>query len=203
MISFDKKFIFIHIPKTAGTSLEIALEDSSCIFKRGEWAKKPMGFNAPLNHLTISQIQHSEEISTNNLDSFFKFTFVRNPWDKVISECFCGQIQLAFKDCKTVKDKIKKVCALSKTSSGYGAHCKPQIDFINNTNFKMNFVGRFENLKKDFDVVCQKLSLKNLELCHKNKSSKKPYQEYFDQETIDLVADSYKKDIDYFGYKFN
>ena len=67
----------------------------------------------------------------------------------------------------------------------------------------MDFVGRFENLKKDFDIVCQKLSLKNVELCHKNKSSKKPYQEYFDQETIDLVADSYKKDIDYFGYKFN
>jgi chondroitin 4-sulfotransferase 11 len=203
MISFDKKFIFIHIPKTAGTSLEVALEDDSCIFKRGEWAKKPMGFNAPLNHLTISQIQHSRELSIDDFNSFFKFTFVRNPWDKVISECFCGQIQLVFKDCKTIKEKIKKVCALSKTQFGYAAHCKPQTDFITHPNFEMNFIGRFESLKKDYNTVCEKLSLKNRELSHKNKSDKKPYQEYFDQETIDLVAESYRKDIDYFGYKFD
>lgn len=202
MISHKHKFIFVHIPKTAGTSLEIALEDDSCVFKRGQWSKKPMGFNAPLNHLTITQIQQSKELSVDDFNSFFKFTFVRNPWDKVISECFCGQIQLAFKDCKTVKDKIKKVCLLSKTPSGYGAHCKPQIDFVGD-NKNINFIGRFENLKKDYEYVCKQLNIENVDLIHKHKTNKEPYQNYFDQETIDLVAESYKEDIDYFGYSYD
>jgi hypothetical protein len=203
MISHKEKFVFIHIPKTAGTSLEIALEDESCTFKRGQWSKKPMGFNAPLNHLTITQIQQSKELSVNDFNSFFKFTFVRNPWDKVISECFCGQIQLVFKNCTTIKEKIKKVCELAKTPCGYANHCKPQKQFVIHENFKIDFIGRFENLQEDYSSVCRQLNIEKKELTHKNKSKKKPYQEYFDQETIDLVAKTYEEDIKYFGYNFN
>lgn len=203
MISHKNRFIFIHIPKTAGTSLEIAVEDDSCTFKRGQWSKKPMGFNAPLNHLTIKQIEKSEELSRDELNSFFKFTFVRNPWDRVISECFCGHIQPAFKDCKTVKEKIKKVCALAKTTAGYAGHCKPYKDFISHKDYKIDFIGRFENLKKDYSYVCKKIDIEQVSLPHKHKTHRKNYQAYFDEETIEIVRDTYREDIESFNYSFN
>lgn len=196
MISPDKKFIFIHIPKTAGTSIENALKDESCIYRRNQWGP----FDAPLNHLTLNQIINSKLPSHINLNEYFKFAFIRNPWDKVISECFCPHIQLIFKDCKTISEKIKKVCSLSTT--GYGGHCKNQLAFIN-ANLSMDFIGRFERLQTDFKYICEQLTINWLELPTENKSNrKKHYTEYYNDETKDIVEKSYAKDIEYFGYEF-
>ncbi len=200
MISFEKKFIFLHIPKTAGTSIEIAIEDDSCVFKRGQWSPIPLGFGAPLNHLTLTQIVQSSELTPNQFNSFFKFAFVRNPWDKVISECFCGQIQGVFKDCNNIKDKIKKVCSLA--SSGYGGHFLKQSNFIKSPKIELDFIGRFEHLEHDLDHICNHLSISRRNLSHKHKSPRTHYREYFDGETIDLVSDTYEEDINFFNYSF-
>lgn len=200
MISHKHKFIFIHIPKTAGTSLELSIEDSSCVYKRGEWDVKSTGFNLPTNHFSLNQISRSGKLSPTELSSFFKFSFVRNPWDKVISECFCGQIQLVFKNCKTIKEKIKTVCELSST--GYAGHFVKQIDFIQDKNYKIDFLGRFENLENDYSSLCAKLNINKKKLPHKHKSNRKNYKEYFDQETIDLVASTYREDIELFNYSY-
>lgn len=201
MISKKNKFIFIHIPKTAGTSLEIALEDDSCLFKRGQWSQKPMGFNAPLNHLTLSQVNQTADVSPDEKKTFFKFTFVRNPWDKVISECFCPHIQLIFKSCPTITDKIKMVCEWAE-KDGYGGHCRPQSDFIQDKNLKMNFIGKFENLHQDFQSVCTHLGLVPPTLPHLGKTRHKPYWEYYDNETREIVREKYAQDIQDFNYKF-
>ena len=80
--------------------------------------------------------------------------------------------------------------------------CDVIINFIGK-NKDINFIGRFENLKKDYEYVCKQLNIENVDLIHKHKTNKEPYQNYFDQETIDLVAESYKEDIDCFGYSYN
>jgi len=202
VISYKNKFVFLHIPKTAGTSLEIVLEDESCSFKRCQWSKKPMGFNAPLNHLTLEQIQKSKVLSDDQLESFYKFTFVRNPWDRVISECFCGHIQPLFKGCVTIKDKIKKVCLQAKSPSGYAGHCRPYSDFIKHENLRMNFVGKFENLENDYTYLCAELNIDKKNLVHKHKSHRKNYKAYFDNETRDLVEATYLEDIELFNYSY-
>ena len=195
MISPNKKFIFIHIPKTAGTSIEKTLKDESCIYKSNQWGS----FNAPLNHLTLNQIISSKLPPHINLKEYFKFTFVRNPWDKVISECFCPHIQLIFKDCKTISEKIKKVCSLSAT--GYGNHCRNQLAFVS-ADLPMDFIGKFENLQEDFNFVCHQLGINHQELPIKNKSNHKHYTEYYNDETKDIIANTYAEDIEHFGYEF-
>ena len=202
MISYKKKFLFIHIPKTAGTSLEMALEDDSCIFKRNQWSRERRGFNAPLNHLTLNQLSACTELSALNLDSFFKFTFVRNPWDKVVSECFCPHVQTVFKDCKTMGEKIRKSCHLAN-QGGYGGHFLKQHAFIKHPVLKMDFIGRFENLKEDTYFLFNSLRLPVLKLKHTHQSQRKNYREYFNEETATLVYNTYTEDITKYNYSFN
>ena len=197
MISFTKQFIFIHIPKTAGTSIEICLEDNSCILKREEIGN----YERPLNHLTLEQVLNCESVNPSTVMPFFKFAFVRNPWDKVISECFCPHIKFIFKNDQTIKQKIKTVCLWSR-NGGYGGHCQKQVDFIKTKKTSLDFIGRFENLQKDYKYICNLLDIPCVALPHKYKSKRVHYSKYFDKETKELVYNSYREDIENFHYRY-
>jgi chondroitin 4-sulfotransferase 11 len=148
-------------------------------------------------------------------DGKFKFAFVRNPYDRLYS-CWCNKLgryntydkipeKLGVEkfissgdDVMTFKNFVKNV--VNKCNVKYvNPHFASLVSLIPHT--KLDFIGRFENLQQDFDIICDKIGIPHQQLPHKNASKYKHYTEYYD-ETRQIVAEKYAKDIEYFGYEF-
>jgi len=199
MISHKHRFIFIHIPKTAGTSIEAALRDESCQLLAEEWDYN-RARHTPLNHLTLQELADCGILTPSQLKSYFKFCFVRNPWDRLVSEIFCPWMSPWFKDL-AVEQRIRRACDLATTPTGIANHLRVQQEFVNAEGLQMDFIGRFEHLAEDFGQLCRLLGIEAA-LSHLNRSPHRPYQEYFTEETQALTAATYRRDIDAFHYTF-
>ena len=206
MILDKWKAIFIHIPKTAGGSMETSL-----LKKYFKTEKMPAA--SPLRRRLLAHnkkwTQHypiQKTIDTHGVkkSEYFKFCFVRNPWSRAVSEFFYIKKQ---KGChcslenipKTFKDWCKKDMPCS-----WEWHTDPQVNFIIDKKGEtiMDFIGRFENLQEDFNLVCNAINIPTSNLPIHNSTNHKHYTEYYDDETQAIVTEKYAKDIDYFGYKF-
>ena len=209
MICHDNKCIFVHIPKTGGSSIENVIWGSDWSKRTTEqlWmgAVRP-GFNkyqsGGLQHLLAAQIRR--EVGARVFDSFFKFSFVRNPWSKVVSQ-FCY--------IKTREDLLRFMGMTRWTSFRKYLDLIEKIEHVqsceqwrflegDNGQCLVDFVGRFENLQEDFERVAGKLGLGSVNLPHEMKRGGGSYQSFYNSRTRDKVARIYQKDIELFGYTF-
>lgn len=209
MINEEKKFIFIHIPKTGGSSIEEAL--------------------------SLEGFQHNTHAfySDEKYNQYFKFSVVRNPWDKMVSDyewmindylflnglpapfpllkqIFIGRgfnffvkalLEYSYLDLVREKPELANYRSEKWFHMHFATHRQRQIDFLEPIE-RINFVAKFENLQGDFDEICEMINLPKQTLPHKNKTRRKQYRHYYDKESHDLVQKFYEKDINYFGYQF-
>ena len=200
MFDPQNRILFIHIPKTGGTSIERAM--GANLPPLG-LAKSLMGWGGKhrswRQHLTIAEIK--KFYKTIDLHNCFKFTIVRNPWDRMVSS-FRWE-QRGFRRNRSKAPSNFKEFTISPRWYNK-QHSKHQLDFITNENLKIevDFIGRFENLQEDFNTALVKGDALPKKLPHKNKTKRKHYTEYYDDETKQIVAEKYAKDIEYFGYEF-
>jgi hypothetical protein len=208
-ISKSHNFVFIHIPKTAGTSIERCLLDNNLISVGSQWLqgkidnnefKQSKYSNQYWHHLNTCEVRQA--IGKEQWSNYFKFTFVRNPWDRAVS--FYYYIKQSIKNPnslsfgKTYPDTFEDWVEKQNLPSD-------QQSQITDSNGKImvDFVGKFENLENDFKVVSSKLELPELKLEHLKKTNRQNYQTYYEKDrTIQIIADKYKQDIDLFGYEF-
>jgi len=209
MIAWNPKpFIFVHIPKCAGTSIETALMPFAT--PHDDWKQlsdaERLRFWLPGKHgLQHSKLRHFEKDF--DLKEYFKFAFVRNPWDRAISqlEYLRNTAKAAMFANKTIKEQLRILCTTKATIWAQDLSAC-QADYLVDKAEKscMDFVGRFENLKGDFAEICRKLGFEcRIELPHVFRSRRSDhYSKFYDRESIQWVRERFSRDIEMFKYEF-
>ncbi len=175
---FDKhKTIFIHIPRNAGCSVCHELGEES---------------NHASDFETIAELR---EKNPKAVLSYYKWTIVRNPWDRELS------LYRYALDNNIVKDvnfeeylgKIKKQSIDNKILE------RNQVDYFTKNNYiELDQIVRLEYISGAWKKVCEQLNIEATELEHINKSENT--KNHYNQKCIDLVAEIRKKDIEFLNY---
>ncbi|MCP4104138.1 MAG: sulfotransferase family protein [Desulfobacteraceae bacterium] len=217
MISYTHKFIFFHVAKVAGLSIREALIPYTREPDRFRIRRPPETLDGepnPLYEMWKIKLLHAKagdaikEFSAGIYDSFYKFAFIRNPWDWQIS-----MYHFILKETAHVSHQIVSSMAdfeeylewvvSTKNPFARGA-TKFQKDMLTDSsgNIIVDFIGRYESLKQDFDHICQILNLKAA-LPQLNKTVHRDYRFYYNERTKRIVEEHFKDDIDLFGYTFD
>lgn len=150
-------------------------------------------------HITVKEIQVVLEVS--QWTRYFKFAFVRNPFDRFISACaFLNRGNPQFKQRPNEWMKV----ALTRTQFRNRLLIRPQSEQLIDTDGRlaMDFIGRYESLQRSLNDVFEHLSLPNVVLDVRNSSDHEQYREYYDDALKGEVTRLYQQDLDAFGYTF-
>jgi len=191
---FDRtESLFIHIPKSAGRSLCHGLYD-------------------------VKSVEHApadwyQALDPDKFQRYFKFTFVRNPWDRAVSaytylrqggspasaeDALWGQFINRYQSFDEFVCDWMTPDTITRT-----ALFTPQVEFLKNIygQIEIDFVGRFETLTDDFNTVAERLKSTGT-LPHLNSSRNQPYQSFYTEHSREIVETLYRQDIEAFGYSF-
>jgi hypothetical protein len=200
MISLQKRFLFVHIPKTAGNSIQSVLrdysEDELVALRSEQDGVERFGLRNPRyklkKHSTLADYRAA--LGETEFGNLYKFTCVRNPWDRMISLYFTPTQNAAAWDRK----KFRKIIVKALPVSDYLRLNERDNDPFGNVDYIM----RFENLEDDFRTVCAALDISPTILPKYNRSNREHYSKYYDDELRELVRARFAAEIKRFGYTF-
>jgi hypothetical protein len=212
------KAIYFYIPKVACTSLKKVCADLLNV--------KPATPDSDINRRHYPSVKRNK-IETKYKD-YFKFCFVRNPWDRIVS-CYNSKIKQdkdindsfytngvariflrfgVFRAGMTFTEFVNAVKDISDKEAE--VHFRSQHTFITNKNGNIivDYVGRFERINEDFSLIFNRIGQSNIKLPHlwghhlDIMEDRKKYREYYTEEIQEIVRKRYSKDIEMFGYEF-
>ena len=162
-----------------------------------------------MQHATTDQLLDTALVDQAVWTSYYTFTFVRNPWDRAISDYFWlmrdQNIKGRFSDYLHARGPFEEVLNNQDIPQYRGDHLRPQTDYFTRTGERaIDFVGRFENFSSDIAHVLEQLRIDRSFETRVNKASKrKHYSRYFSDNMIADVASKYQEDIAELGYSFD
>ena len=206
MISHEHRFIFVHIAKTGGTSIEHGLEPY------GKLLQGPENFESIYyKHAIASDLRRM--LGPPEYETYFTFSFVRNPWDWIASNyAFNRGLARPFiiGTDYSISGKVPvwgEAMTFDTWLPWWIEEFSPsQASVLTDEDGRLlvDFVGHFEQLEDDFRRVCARLGLPAAPLPHlKATRNKKPYRQYYDATTEQLVLDHFKLDFELFGYSMD
>jgi hypothetical protein len=202
MTTEDPAWIFVHIQKTGGNSVRQALGADI-------WDARKHLFAEELREIYGKPIW----------DSRFKFTFVRNPWDRLVSwwsmidngrnyvdpsqppNAFWGYV---LNRARNFEEFLLRCGDEIVDSDGRKHIFRNQIDYLVDEHgaVMVDFIGRYERLQESFDEISGRLGRASVELPRTNASQHGAYTEYYTPAMADMVASRYARDVEAFGYRF-
>ena len=209
ILSHQKKFIYIHIYKVAGTSIRTVLQEYDDLAKSDfpfyENVKFYFGHQYTflsrwaIDHIKASKVK--KHFPSEVYDNYFKFTFVRNPWDWQVS-LYHYMLQYDKHPQHELVTKMKSFDEYIEWRIQEDLEIQKEFIYDKNNNLIVDFVGKFENLQEDFDKICDRININKIQLPFSNKSKHGYYKDYYNEHTRKLIADAFKKDIETFQYEF-
>jgi hypothetical protein len=203
MRSLSHRFLFIHVPKTAGNALQNVLRQYSddtvvCIapyhdgLERFEVRSSTYG---TVKHSTLADYRREYGVAL--LGELFKFCVVRNPWDRCVSHFLSPHRGTVTwnkrKFLKFVRSEIRPL-------SFYISADPVEETTLERSLKNVDFVMRFERLQEDFDEVCVRVDIPKTSLPRRNSSGKADFRSYYDSESAAYVSARFHDEIAHFGY---
>lgn len=205
IISFARKFIFAAIPKTGTHAVRQALRANLApedIEQVGLFVERkfPIPELAALGHghLTLQEVR--PHLPPEQFDSFFKFAFVRNPFDRFISYCaFMTRVrgELETKPHQVMRFYIDK-------PQWQHVLFQPQHHFVCDAagSLLTDYIGRVEEMQQSYDHIAHRIGIPTTALQKVNATRRRDYRSYYTPELVDEVAKLYARDLELFGYEF-
>jgi len=257
MISKKGRFIFFHIPRTGGSSVQDCLwgersQDNNNIGNHprdnadyyGPYDWHLYGFNPQENSNDVGDVvghvgqglydwntkflaEDSHPYSLNygkeKFQQYFKFTFVRNPWDRFISLWFKfkeePKLQTQFNglfdlhldtDFKEPQELLRYLLLAHKKGLLLPRWFKTQYEYVHDQNLRVliNYIGQYEKFQFCFDFLCDRIDVPHKvlpwseEKHRRHNKEKKHYKDYYDNFMINAIAEIYYNDIRTWHYAF-
>ena len=207
-ISDSHEFIFLHMRKSAGTSMREILSPLCIPRRKGkfahvksramlEWNYQKYAFRTHAE-ISVAQQRMPKEI----FNRYFKFVFVRNPWDRLVSE-----YEFLLRNTDHARHtRVKKLGGFRQfIEMQIPRRSAYQVNMLCDRRgvVLMDFVGKFENLHDDWQTICHRIGIPHQNLPLKNTTNHRRYQDYYDHESQQLVRKHWAREIDLFSYSFD
>ena len=219
IISHEHKFIYIAIPKTGSRTVTRRLI---------KYAENKISNNKKspyYRHGSAKELKKQFEKEGWDWDSYYKFTFVRNPWDRVLSmysyirmlsdqyvsrtgkyapgACLTQQAENVMRQGERFERFIRRYNTFEKSIDAgvIFSYISSQLDYINDEKGEriIDFVGRIENFQEDYDYVCGKIGIPKKRLMHLNKTQHKKKEDCYSEKAKEIVANKFEDEIEELG----
>ena len=187
IFSEERNFLYLKVAKTAGTSMYrgVMKDEIADVCGRKDNEKE--------------FLQWWDDMSDEKINNYFTFTFVRNPFDRLVSAFNHIVLHNRGEDI-TFEDFVKN--GLSENNT----HWRPQSDYVEMDGYQIvDFIGQYENLQEDWRYVADKIGVSNtLPMIRWNNWPPvvSDYREHYTDELVDIASEYYKKDLELFDYEY-
>jgi hypothetical protein len=207
IVSHRHRFVFAAVPKTGTHSVRQALREQMgdddveqvglFVNRRFPWANLAA---VQHGHLSLGQVR--PYLGEDTFGSYFKFAFVRNPFDRFVSYC---AFMLRGNDLFQQQPREVMRHFLFRDPPEQHILFQPQASLLVDQDGKTlltDAIGRVEDMQASYDAICARIGIASRPLTRVNGTNRDDYRRYYDQQLMDGVAARYAVDLDLFGYAF-
>jgi len=208
LISDSHKFIYLRMRKVASQSMRDILMPLCIPVPGGEIAHLKSRLRLEWNYHRYVFRAHDDILAAQRrmprrtFEEYFKFAFVRNPWERLVSE-------YEFILRRPGHGRHRRVRKLQSFSEFINMQIPRrdayQLNMLQDRNGRllMDFVGKLENLEQDWQQVCQQIGIAHQALPRTNVTQRKDYRDYYDENTRQRVAKHWAREIERFEYSYD
>ena len=194
------KAVFVHIPKTGGSSIAALLKHDRLVDTKSNEVD-------PRGEGRETMVELVEALG-DEADDYFKFAFVRNPWDRFVSAYhYVVQRRPELTEVTSHKTFEEFVPVFSADPDRFLKirYFRPQWSYLSDQQgySPVDFIGRFERFDEDLQKVVARLDLHRTLMRHRKKSKRSDYRNYYDDARRDAIAEVYARDIETYDYRFD